>query len=87
MAAQDFDATTAPVNIVAALSLASGRYTIQNVSTVASLFVRSASTAPAATARGFRLESGGHGMISGDEATYVWTDDLAGCPAIVDEIP
>lgn len=87
MAAIDFDATVAPVDLVAGAGLSQGTtYTCQNASTLATLFLREAASVPAATARAFRVEAGGAFSITprGDPI-YVWTDDAGGCPLIVDE--
>ena len=86
MAVQDFDATNVPQDIVAALSLQIGTtYVAQNVGTVATAFVREAPAAPAATDRAFRTESGGFFYIKPEgDPIWVWTDDPAGCPLVVD---
>ena len=89
MAAQDFDATNTPRDLVAALGLAAGtKYLIQNVSTVATLRVREAASAPAATARAFKVEAGGPLSIrpKAGQGVWLWTDDRGGsCPVIVGE--
>ena len=90
MASQDFDASTAPQDIVAALSLAAGTvYSGQNVSTFATLRVREAASVPASTARAYKVEAGGQFTISPKtgEGIYVWTDESAGCAVIVTESP
>ena len=90
MASHDFDATTTPQDVVAALSLTAGTtYTGQNVDTIATLRVREAATAPAATDRAHKIEAGGQFTIAPDpgEGIYVWTDDPAGCAVIVTEAP
>ncbi len=87
MAAIDFDATLVPTDIVAAGSLASQQaYTAQNLSGVASLFVREASSAPSPRERAFKIEPGTVFTIRPTGAPiYVWTDDAAGCPVILNE--
>ena len=87
MASMDFDATGAPADIVAGLSLAVGtRFTIHNTSTVATAFFREAAVAPAPSARAFRVEAGSAVTIRpGADAIWVWTDDSAGCALIVTE--
>ena len=85
----DFDATRAPTDIVAALSLAQGtRYTGQNVSGTATLFVREATAAPAVTERAFRVESGGQFTIRpSGSPIWLWTDDSAECAVILAVAP
>ena len=87
MASQDFDATTTPQDIVAALSLTAGKlYFCQNVSTTATLRIRDAATAPAATERALRVEAGGDFSIRpGGDGLWLWTDEPGGCPVIVTE--
>lgn len=88
MAAMDFDATNVPTDVVAALGLIAGtRYTGQNVSTTATLFVRETATAPAPGARAFRVEAGGNFTLKPDQSLpmFLWTDDPAGCPILLDE--
>ena len=86
MASQDFDATGTPTNVVSALSLASGtRYTGQNVSTTGTLFVRESASMPNTTDRAFKVEAGGNFTFKVDVALWLWTDDDAGCPVILDE--
>ena len=89
MASQDFDATGAPQDIVAALSLADGMsYAGQNLSTTATLFIREAAAAPAAGARAFKVEAGSPFNIKPSAAPiWLWTDDAGGCPVIVGEAP
>ena len=89
MASQDFDATAAPADLVAGLSLAVGtKFTVHNTSTVATAFFREAAVAPAPNARAFRVEASGAVTIrakaAGDKI-FVWTDDPGGCPLIVSE--
>ena len=88
MPSQDFDATTTPQDVVAALSLTDGtRYTGQNVSTVATLRVRQATGAPAPTARAHKVEAGGSFTIEpmAGQGVFVWTDEAGGCAVIVTE--
>ncbi len=90
MASQDFDATAAPQDIVAALGLAVGTvYSGQNTDSVATLFIREAAAAPPAGARAFRVEAGGQFTIKPEAGLgiYLWTDDPAGCAAILDTAP
>ena len=89
MAALDFDATTSPQDVVAALSLtANTLYARQNLSTIATAFFREAAAMPGAGARAFRVEAGGPFTLkpTGD-AIWVWTDEAAGCPLILSESP
>ena len=84
----DFDATGTPVDVVADLSLTQGTlYEGQNVSTVATLFIREHASQPAITARAFRIESGGGFRIkpTGDPV-WLWTDNHV-CPVILSEAP
>ena len=81
----DFDATLVPADIVAALSLTQDvRYTCQNLSGTATLFVREAGSVPSITDRAFRVESSGEFTLrpSGDPI-FLWTDDPSGCPLIL----
>ena len=89
MAAQDFDATTVPQDIVAALGLVPGTiYSAQNIGTVSTLYIREDSAVPEPTARAFRIESGGHFTCSPTgNPIWLWTDDAGGCPVHVDEAP
>lgn len=89
MAAMDFDATNVPTDVVAALSLTAGiKYTGQNVSTTATLFIREVSSQPAANARAFKMEAGANFVLEADSGPiYLWTDDDAGCPVILNEAP
>ena len=87
MPAVDFNATGTPTDIVAALSLSQGeRYTGQNVSNTATLFVREATAAPAVTDRAFRVQSGGTFTLRpSGEPVWLWTDEADGCPVILAE--
>ena len=87
MAAVDFDATATPQDVVAAVGLMRGRaYTAQNASTVATVYVREAATAPAPTGRAFRVEAGGNFTVKPTGSPiWCWTDDPAGCPVILAE--
>ena len=72
----DFDATPVPADVVAALGLTQGtRYSGQNVSGTATLFVREAASAPAVTDRAFRV----------DGPVWLWTDEADGCAVIIAE--
>ena len=89
MASRDFDATGTPKEIVADLGLSLGaRYQGQNVSTVATLRVREATVAPAATDRAIRIEAGGIFTIrpDGTNGIWLWTDE-PDCPVIVTPAP
>ena len=88
MASQNFDATGAPQDIVAGLSLAAGTtYTVQNLASYATLRVREASAAPEADARALKIEAGGYFSITptAGEGIFLWTDEPTGCPVIVTE--
>ena len=88
MASQDFDATRVPADIVADLGLAIGRsYGGQNLSTIATLLFREAAIAPDATARAFRVESGGVFTLEPQSGVgiWLWSDEAAGCPVVVSE--
>ena len=89
MAAQDFDATGQPVDVIAALNLRHGTaYFGMNLSTVATLLIRSATTVPTSGARAFRVEPGGTFTLRPTgEAIYLWTDDPQGCAVLLDEAP
>lgn len=88
MATQDFDASAAPLDLVTALGLTRGEtYTVQNLSTVATMFFRSAAAAPAPGARGFRIEASGAVVVrvpTGTDGVFVWTDGAA-APGIIDD--
>ena len=88
----DFNATETPADIVAALTLQWGlTYTLQNVGSGGTLFIRTATAAPAVTDRAFRVESGGLFVLkpqAGASAippvpVWLWTDDRRGCAVIV----
>ena len=83
----DFDATPVPVDVVAALGLTQDtRYSGQNVSGTATLFVREAAAAPAVTDRAFRIQSDGQFTLRPRGAPiWLWTDEPSGCPVIVGE--
>ena len=83
----DFDASSDPADVAAGASLTQGtRYTVQNLSTVATLFIREQAGQPAATARAFRIEAGGMFTIkSAGTPIWLWTDDPDGCPMILAE--
>ena len=87
MAARNFDAGVAPRDIVAALSLATGkRWTCQNVDVKATLRIRESATVPLVTDRAFRIESGGNFTIKiAAVPIFMWTDDPDGCAVIVEE--
>ena len=87
MAAVDIDATATPRDLVTVAGLAVGTtYSGQNLSTTATLFIRGAATAPDAGERAFRVEAGGAFTITAEAGAgiFVWTDDAAGCPLILD---
>ncbi len=86
MASMDFDATGVPTDIVDALGLTSGtRYTGQNVSTTATLFVREAAAMPTMHARAFKVEAGSPFTLKPEGIPlWVWTDDPNGCPLVLD---
>ena len=83
----DFDATLVPADIVAALSLTQDvRYSGQNLSNTASLFVREVASVPAVSDRAFRVQSGGEFTLRpSGEPIWVWTDEADGCAVIVGE--
>ena len=83
----DFDATLVPADIVAALSLTQDtRYSGQNLSNTASLFVREVASVPAVSDRAFRVQGGGEFTLRpGGEPIWVWTDEADGCAVIVGE--
>lgn len=85
--AADFDASTQPRDVVAALSLRSGmQYTCQNVDTTATLFVRETAAVPLVTARAFRIPAGGNFTLKiSVDPIFLWTDDADGCAVIVEE--
>ena len=88
MASQDFDATETPQNIVSVLGLVIGtRYLAQNLSTINTLKFRESPGAPDASARAFRIESGGVFSLEPQTGVgfWIWSDDAAGCPVVVSE--
>ena len=90
MPAMDFDATATPVDIVVDLNLQVGTtYSGQNVSTTATLFTRPSASPAAVGDRAFRVEAGGVFTLTPESgvSVWVWSDDPAGCPVIVDEAP
>ena len=66
-------------------------YTLQNVGTGGTLFIRTATAAPAVTDRAFRVESGGLFVLKPQPGAsaippvpvWLWTDDRRGCAVIV----
>ena len=90
MATMEFDATQAPADLIADLSLSAGTtYTIQHVGTTGTLYVKRAVAAPSPGDRAFKVEAGGFIGVNADtgEGIFVWTDDAAGVPLVVDEVP
>ena len=83
----DFDATETPTDVVAVLSLAAGQiYIVQNLSGMATLFIRESAATPAVTDRAFRVQSGGAFTLRPmGEPIWAWTDDPGGCPVILAE--
>ena len=86
MPAIDFDASDTPADIVAGAALTAGTdYTVQNVSTTATLFLREQTTQPAIGTRAFKIEAGSVFTIKPTGAPiWVWTDNTT-CPLIVAE--
>ena len=85
----DHDVTVVPTDIVAAASLTVGTtYYGMNLSTTATLYGRPESNEPAVTARAYRYEAGGEFEleIKQGEKIWLWTDDSAGCPIILNEV-
>ena len=82
----DFDATQTPQNVGQAAALVTGRtYSIQNVSDDVEVLIREAPTAPAATARGFRVKPGDSGVLSpGVDPIWIWTR-TSGAACIITE--
>ena len=88
MASQDFIARPAPADIVAALSLTVGtRYTSQNLSQGATLFLREGATAPQATDAAYRVEPGRDFTITPQAGAgiWLWTDGATAIPVIATE--
>ena len=85
----DFDLTGTPVDLIAGLSLKVGTvYAVQNASTTATARFRESDTAPAASARAFRIEAGGNLSIKANapgDKIFAWTDAADGCPLVVSE--
>ena len=88
----DFDAVLVPADIVAALGLEWGNtYRLQNVGTGGTLFIRTATAAPAVTAGAFRVETGGLFVLKPQPGAsaippvpvWLWTDDRRGVAVIV----
>ena len=78
MPAVNITASRMPADVVAAASLTPGvRYSAQNVSTVATLFVRDAAAQPDAAERHFRIEAGSTFTIrpTAGEGIWLWTDE------------
>ena len=74
---RDFLVTGAPQDLVAGLSLTVGTtYSLQNVDSVARIFVRIQATAPTAGARGNILAVGEFSYPTADpgDGIWVWTD-------------
>ena len=88
MATRNFDVGADPQNARSVLSLTIGqRYTLQNISTTATLFYREAAVKPAPTMRAHRVESGGTAWFTPGATVqpWFWTDDPGGCPCVLTE--
>ena len=86
MASRNFDATLVPRSLETVLGLSVGDVCfMQNLSSSATLFVRQAAVAPAATARAHQIFAGEDITVKVDETSrlWAWTDDPEGCPAIL----
>ena len=87
MPAVNITASRTPADVAAAASLTRGvAYTVQNVSTVATLFVRDAAVQPDAAERHFRIEAGSTFTIrpTAGVGIWLWTDEET-CPVILTE--
>ena len=82
----DFDATGNPADVVSVAGLMQDtRYTVQNVSTIATLFLREQAARPSLSTRAFRIESGGIFTLRPDGTPiWLWTDNGT-CPVILSE--
>ena len=86
MAAQDFDATDAPRDIVAVLGLSNGTsYTAMNLGPTGTLFMREQTGAPTTSDRAFKIEVGSPFTIqpTGDPIWF-WSDP-GGVAVIVED--
>ena len=87
MATQNFEAGRQPADVALSLGLVPGTsYTLQNISTVATLFLREAPTEPASSEPAFRIEAGGYGTIKPTlgQGVWLWTDNTH-CPVVISE--
>ena len=91
MASRNADATADPTNIVTELGLTLGRwYTIQNVDSNATIYLREAAVKPPTGLRAFIFVPGAHGTFSPDAnvGIWIWCSPLAiSAKAIVNEAP
>ena len=90
MASRNFDASAEPRALETALGLAVGTaYFVQNVSTFATLRLRSAAVKPAAIMRAHVIQAGGDITIEPQMSVMIWawTDDPGCCACIVTEAP
>ena len=90
MASKNLDVTTTPRSLETVLGLITGRaYFCQNVDPTATLFLRQAAVAPAATMRAHQIFAGEDITFEVDVSSrlWAWTDDPNGCVCIVTDAP
>ena len=90
MASKNLDATRTPRSLETVLGLrAGGVYFLQNVDPTATLFLRQAAVAPAASARAHQIFAAEDITFEIDTAVrlWAWTDDPNGCACIITEAP
>ena len=86
----DFDVTASPRALEDTLSLdAGGRYAIWNVDTTATVQMRTAAAAPAATAKAIKLSPGGEIELiaASGTKTWCWSTDPDGASLLIETIP
>lgn len=90
MATRNVDATPAPTNIVAALSLTVGtRYTLQNIDPAARIFLRTAAVQPTGGAlRGFVIAPFEAATVTPEAnvGIWLWSDRADGAKAVLDRV-
>ena len=84
MPTYDIRALAVPQDFVAVLSLAEGRYAVQNVDRTASCWLRESVDAPASGELGIRLAPGDSWVaVVASEPMWLWSFDEAGCSVVV----
>ena len=84
MPTYDFRAAATPQDLAAALGLAPGQYSVQNIDNTAAVWLRESVDAPAAGELGLRLGPGDTLTMAVDGTPqWVWSFDPEGCQLVV----